>query len=90
MGEVTQVPFAVNVNWNPDDAQWNFNAYPRDAHRWNPGDRAFGNCELFLPALLVGSFVSKPLRQPPSIRPTSDSCSLRAIYFWLSKPSIKN
>lgn len=38
------VPFAVFVHWYPVDAQWDFGAYPRDALRWNPGARAFGNC----------------------------------------------
>jgi hypothetical protein len=31
-----------------------------------------------------GVLASKPLRQPPSIRPTSPSCSLRAMYLGLS------
>ena len=50
-----KVPFAVNFNWNPDAGQWDCNANPRDANRWNAGNRAFRN-SIISPRYYDGEF----------------------------------
>ena len=41
--------FAVNVNWNADNREWNVNANRLDDNRWNAGNRAFSATSVFLP-----------------------------------------
>lgn len=40
-GHRTGEVFAVNVNWNADDRNWNVNAYTLDDNQWNAGNRVF-------------------------------------------------
>lgn len=50
----------VNVNWN--DGKWNVNTWQRDDNEWNDGNRVFSpENEMFLPALLSGSFLLQAL-----------------------------
>jgi len=48
--------FAVNVNWNADNRKWNCNANRLDDNRWNAGNRAFSQLNVFS-SLNVGSFL---------------------------------
>lgn len=52
--------FTVNVNWNGDNRQWNFNCYSLGDNRWNEGNRAFSRNSIFLPHLR-GSFCFQSL-----------------------------
>jgi hypothetical protein len=47
--------FAANVNWNADNRKWNCNAYRLDDNRWDAGNRAFSQLNVFS-SLNVGSF----------------------------------
>lgn len=57
--------FVVNVNWNPNDREWNVNTWHRDDNEWNEGNRVFSpETTFFLPPnwrkfLFVGLYASR-------------------------------
>lgn len=76
LATLTSEVFAVNVNWNANDGDWNVNAYRLDDNDWNAGNRAFPcNCGDSLPSYFGRVLLSMPRFHPPSILPTSSSCS---------------
>ncbi len=54
----TSEVFAVNVNWNADNHEWNVNANRLDDNRWNVGNRVLSSNSPVSPAPLLrsGSF----------------------------------
>ncbi len=56
--------FAVNVNWNADNREWNVNAWPLDDNRWHVGNQVLARNSTISPVYLGGSFRLQPLSPP--------------------------
>lgn len=69
---------AVNANWNDDG--WNFNANPLD-NDWNDNNRFVSRNYRCSPEDGLGSLLSIPFFQPPSILPISSNCPEMIEYF---------
>ena len=66
-----RVVWAVNANWNSGNG-WNVEANSVDnPNRWNADNQVFSRYPYLSSARVAEVFVSRPLRQPPTMRPTS-------------------
>lgn len=75
--------FVVNVNWNADNRKWNCNANRLDDNRWNAGNRAFSQLNVFS-TLNVGSFLIPNLSSSHRAfsRPLGVVRSMSCIYWY--------